>query len=858
MAATAEAYSPRPSPPTKTFRKCKACQPCREKKIKCDGQQPICTQCRQHGCGCKYGHDRRQTSRITKGSIDTVYNKIASLESMLKKSMETQTTDIHGNFITQHPDLITQTSHLPALVPNNTRSLIIPPQLSPQTTSPDRLQVNFASSDHTIEPFFSRSSYIGDAPGPSDAIDPGRHLHGTDRAEHICTDVSATVSTIPQESQPQFHITPGSSATHSTGPPRLSISNDEAEGSRNAPVSPSSTSSPGLRRVTTAAQDSNNNGIMVSNIHVRVSNSVHGLTSTFHPQPVSPRTPSQISLSASPGQPPSQSAASTSRPQQELQHHDNEVRNRLFMYAVSERQMEYACRVEQRYDLDGVDYETALHLLDIHWNHQHCAYLLTYRPAILHSLITRGPHANKLLLNALYYSSSLNSDRNNLREPGPDGKSMSDKFLARFQELLLPELQRSSVSNAVAFLQMGSSLFANGSQTAGWLYSGIGYRMIVDLGLHLDPGKIQSPGVDNREHGDTQYSVDIELQRRLFWGAYVNDKFQSLFFGRPPALPLTGAEPPPAYADTYEELELWAPYIDHQNPSSLLSRFSPKPGYVVSCFRWLLRLAEISSDITEYLYMPAICNMENSTILQRFSRIKHDLDQWSQELPAHLRFEPEKDAAPPAHLFNIHTTYCTLKILLHRPFLPEGHLSHFHGDEMSARETCVWAALRIYRLAVVYRDTYTLRRAPYLFSYALFCAATVVPNHDGPELASLSRKEITVFFWNALIELQKGSNLGLKRPLKIIREFMERAGVDVQQLAGRLRTAPGSPAAPGHASTRDWNQAQDATDALDFSFDTDDFRLTDLNMDNINWSSEDMDGGFGVNEDILYGLFRSS
>ena len=170
--------------------------------------------------------------------------------------------------------------------------------------------------------------------------------------------------------------------------------------------------------------------------------------------------------------------------------------------------------------------------------------------------------------------------------------------------------------------------------------------MIVDLGLHLDPGKIQSPGSDNRTSNDTQYFVEIELQRRLFWGAYVNDKFQSLFFGRPPALPLTGAEPPPTFSDAYEELELWSPYVDPQNPSPLLLRFSPKPGYVVSTFKWLLRLAKISSDITEYLYMPAICKMERSTVLQRFSSIKHDLHQWNEELPAYLRFEPEKDPAP--------------------------------------------------------------------------------------------------------------------------------------------------------------------------------------------------------------------
>ncbi|CAM1510711.1 Fc.00g010460.m01.CDS01 [Cosmosporella sp. VM-42] len=607
--------SPRASTPAKAVRKCKACQSCREKKIKCNGQQPNCAQCQQQGSTCKYGQDRRQTSRVTKGSIDTVYNKIASLESMLKRSLES-----------------TQT--------------VLPP-LSPQPSVPSPpVEASFASPTNSLNnnAFFSDSIYIGDA--PSHTFDTGRPFHDTDNVGDSYTEGLPAPSTVREEGQSGANTNLGGSAAYSAAAPDFNNRNSGSEGPWNARDSPNSTASTDRRRVA-STQDINNNGRMVSGIHIRVSNSVHGLTSTFHPQPSTPQT----SWSGSPAQPPSE--GKESQAQKDHQHDDEEVRNRLFMYAASERQREYAYRAEQKYDLDGIDCETALHLLDLHWNHQHNAYLFSYKPAILHSLATGGPHSNKLLLNALYYSSSLNSDRSSLREPGPDGKSMSDKFLFRFQELLLPELQTSRISSAVAFLQMGSSLFANGNQTAGWLYTGIGYRMIIDLGLHLDPGKIQSPGSDNRIIDDPEYFVEVELQRRVFWGAYVNDKFQSLFFGRPPALPLTGAEPPPIFSDTYEELELWSPYVDPQNPSSLQLRFSPKPGYVVSTFKWLLRLAEISSDITEYLYMPAICKMKRPSVLQRFSRIKDDLHRWNQELPAYLRFEPEKDTAPPAHQFNI-------------------------------------------------------------------------------------------------------------------------------------------------------------------------------------------------------------
>ena len=45
--------------------------------------------------------------------------------------------------------------------------------------------------------------------------------------------------------------------------------------------------------------------------------------------------------------------------------------------------------------------------------------------------------------------------------------------------------------------------------------------MVYDLGLHLDCKAAES----NPE--------DVEVRRRVFWGAYICDKLQSLYLGRP-------------------------------------------------------------------------------------------------------------------------------------------------------------------------------------------------------------------------------------------------------------------------------------------------------------------------------------
>ena len=133
---------------------------------------------------------------------------------------------------------------------------------------------------------------------------------------------------------------------------------------------------------------------------------------------------------------------------------------RLISYAVIQRQSEglIYSGPPSSMDLDGVDPELASHLLDLHWNRQHYAYLLTYRPAIMDSLMNGGPWCNKLLLNGMYYTSCLYSDRECLRRTPDDTQSAGDRFYDRFRGLLVDEIVRPSLPSAAALLLTGAAL----------------------------------------------------------------------------------------------------------------------------------------------------------------------------------------------------------------------------------------------------------------------------------------------------------------------------------------------------------------------------------------------------------------
>lgn len=182
------------------------------------------------------------------------------------------------------------------------------------------------------------------------------------------------------------------------------------------------------------------------------------------------------------------------------------------------------------------------------------------------------------------------------------------------------------------------------------------------------------------------------------------------------------------------------------------------------------------------------------------------------------------------------------------------------GDRGQASlEICITAALRIYHLARVYREVFTLRRATYLFSYAVFSAATILPLHSTLSTNASKRVEIVTFFWNALKELQNGANFGLSKPIAIIKGMFERAGIDLNALASRQREQSengidkfGRRPSPVEQSFNLPVLRDSGLDGLDNIQYQDLFN--ELSMGVSDWSTYDMTGD--LSDELLYGLFR--
>ncbi|GLA26971.1 hypothetical protein AnigIFM63326_004153 [Aspergillus niger] len=459
------------------------------------------------------------------------------------------------------------------------------------------------------------------------------------------------------------------------------------------------------------------------------------------------------------------------------------TQDRLIAFSAIVRQKEamiYSTpNVAANIDFDGVPMDMAMHLLDLHWNRLHLMYLVTYRPAIMDSLLNNGPYVNKLLLNAIYLQSSLYSDRSSLRSDPENSRTRGMMFYHRFKALLTSYVDKPSIPTVVALLTCGACLVQYGEQSASWLYCGMAYRMIIDLGYHLDDSTSPQGGESLRVS-----ALDREIRRRVYWGAYATDKSQSLYLGRSPGLHQSDSNVPIEFLDSYEELEEWKPYIDPQTQlyDAGVPIYRSRPSYALSTFQCLLQLSLITETIIKAFYSTRSTQSSEHALLQSRQRVKTQLDHWRQSLPAHLLFDPNSDETPPPHQMTLHTTYWTLIILTEQPFLTRGHFEFTLCPEIQseARRMCVEASFKIRALIEAYKKAFTLRRAQYGISYAMYSAVLVLLQHADQECDTYI--EAIRFFWFALLEYQRGCGHGLRGPLRLLKSLMRRVEKVVQRI----------------------------------------------------------------------------
>ncbi|KAI0904536.1 fungal-specific transcription factor domain-containing protein [Ustulina deusta] len=459
---------------------------------------------------------------------------------------------------------------------------------------------------------------------------------------------------------------------------------------------------------------------------------------------------------------------------------DQTTRDQLIANAAIGRQREHYLR-----NLDtvrGVPADLALHLLDLHWNRQHHTFLLTYRPTFMRELVKGGPYCSDFLLNAVFACASKYSERIDIRSDPSNPESAGQAFFANCDTLLQRDslLTTSRIPTIIGLLMLGSTFNGRGLTSKAWLYTGYAVRMVFDLGLNQE-SKVQACDAE-----------EIEIRRRVFWGAFICEKLQGLYLGRPVFIQPRDVHVSCDFMDTFEELEPWRPYVDpmvSSAQSTLFTASRPPLNYSISVFQQFCALAKIMTKVTTKIYSVGTAAPKR---LQQRQHLDDSLIQWYRNLPTHLRYEPwtrrTTDIPAPVapNLTILHMVYYSLTILLHRPFASNQDVQSA-GISTHSWKKCSTAARNITNLALSYRATYPLRKSSYLLSYAVCSRSVYVLYHNYSYSSAEGENSISSdasllgASLRCLDELAV-PNSGVADTTKIVRALMRSKGIQEAQV----------------------------------------------------------------------------
>ncbi|BCS30594.1 Zn(II)2Cys6 transcription factor [Aspergillus puulaauensis] len=459
-------------------------------------------------------------------------------------------------------------------------------------------------------------------------------------------------------------------------------------------------------------------------------------------------------------------------------------------------------------------------LLRLHWCWLHPSFLFVYRPAFTRDLLQSAlqVHDTTYCSATLFKVLCAHSCRF-IRDPealwssekqNENFTQLCNRLMTEAKALLAMEtLKQPSIPTIQALLQQSARDIACGQSSSSWLYSGMAFRMAIDLGLHVSPDILQ-------RHSPTLSTEDVEIRKRLFWSLYSWDKHISLYLGRMPNF-VTGSESVSLeFLDDFTDNDPWEPFYGPNPASNELPAYPAVPGHIVSCFTQLCKLCKLISQMLLNLYSSSSVSDTQSSPSARaaaFVHIDRKLQEWHESLPSFLHISPDNipELSPPPHITSLNLMYHTTLILLHRPLVSSGQALSSDASRKSW-EICRSATTTIYHLLQMYIKTFGFHHITYMNSYCTYTAATTAvyqletsdfrPDHDHTNEAVWTELR----FLLDILQRTSSAMPGLNRSIDIIRTRIKR--ILDRQAARQLESLfPAQTQSVGHTSRRAAHEA---------------------------------------------------
>lgn len=417
------------------------------------------------------------------------------------------------------------------------------------------------------------------------------------------------------------------------------------------------------------------------------------------------------------------------------------------------------------------------YMLSNHWCWIQPLFNFIYRPAFTRDMSVLGPYYSHTLLNAIL----AHSTRWCRQEPTIRALLESydgGKLFSRHARALLFEglpMTGGTIPEVQTLLMLSAQECGAGKRTQAWLYSGMAFRLIQDMGLCVDNERYAA--FSSRPLTDE----DIEIRNRLFWSCYFWDKMICLYFGRSPSLQQTTISPPQVILDDSAEDENWQP---HGLSYSAGAGYPPTKSHAISSFTHICSLSVILNQILLRMYDP----QQPSTRFQRETFVHEQgaaLISWWDNLPGFLKIETPslRTHAPPGHIVTLNCLFQTFSILLYRPMLFDS-TSSTQDATSNARylRECISSANSIIAMYDLFCRTFTARRVILALAYSVYTAASIfllqVQAANGVNDHAVRR----LMFCIAALECVKESSPVLVHALGLLTRELRATGVSLETI----------------------------------------------------------------------------
>ncbi|OBT46304.1 hypothetical protein VE00_02727 [Pseudogymnoascus sp. WSF 3629] len=421
-------------------------------------------------------------------------------------------------------------------------------------------------------------------------------------------------------------------------------------------------------------------------------------------------------------------------------------------------------------------------LLKTHWCWIQPLFNFVYRPAFTRDMEVSGPYYSHALLNTMLSHSvrwCKKSQISHLLVPYEDG----EVFSRQARTLLFDELRtgQSSIPTVQTLLLLSAQECSYGNRTQAWLYSGMAFRLIEDLGICIDGQKYA---------GSVRLSdEDIEIRRRVFWSCYFWDKMISLYLGRSPTLQHSNVSPPQIMLDDSAETELWSPH-GIVYPEGM--EYAPTQAHSISCFVRMCQLSEIFNQILIHIYDPLQENSEDE--IQTCIMVEGEaLKSWWKDLPNFLRIDPREMPlqCPPSHIVTLNCLYHTFTILLYRPMLFQRSEVTDQKPDPNHLVECISSATSIIAIFDLFCKTFGDNFCILSLSYSVYTAASIfllqIQAGMSRDEQTLARLKFSIYS----LERVKSTNPVITSALDLITKALSKLDIDLSGLAIQSLTPTG-------------------------------------------------------------------